>query len=55
MPLDVKIVPGNPSGGYGFIVAAAGAPNLPPWNPVTVYLTIGHNSGSGQVKATFGN
>ena len=55
VPLDVKITPGNPSGGYGFIVAAAGAPNLPPWNPVTVYLTIGHNSGSGQVKATFGN
>ena len=32
-----------------------GGANLPPGNPVTVYLSIGHNSGSGQVIAQSGN
>ena len=70
VPLDVMIKPSNgqsgqttqsgqtspqQQGGYAFAVEAAGVPNLPPGNPVTVYLMIGHNSGSGQVIAQPGN
>ncbi len=63
VPLDMTIqTPGQQSpqgaqgqgGGYGFTVEAAGA-NVPPGNPVTVYLRIGHNTGSTQVTAHFGN
>jgi hypothetical protein len=51
VPLDVRIQPQG--GSYTFTFDAAGAPNLPAANPVTVGLTIGNNTGNIQVNATF--
>jgi hypothetical protein len=51
VPLDVTIQPQG--GGYAYRVDAAGAPHLPTGNPVMVSLTIGYNTGTIQVNATF--
>ena len=52
VPLEMTIQPQG-GGGYTFGVQAAGGSNLPTGNPVTVGLTIGNNSGSIQVNASF--
>jgi len=45
----------TPKGGnsYAFRIAGAGAPSLPPGNPVVVRLAIGSNGGSASVGAVF--
>src|SRR5437588_369038 len=52
VPFEMMIQPQG-GGGYTFRVEAAGGSNLPTGNPVTVGLTIGNNTGSIQVNASF--
>ena len=47
----IRLLPG---GRDSFLIAAAGASNLPTDNPVTLWLIIGSSSGSIQVNAGFG-